>query len=197
MLHTKGMAGNSRLRRADRPAAFLRLALPRLRGSIDPGAVSAIAAAIQQQEGYAPGTLAYQNNNPGNLVYAGQPGAVPGAGGFAAFPTYAAGEQALENQITLDAVRGTDVNGNPTTTLAELIASWAPASVGNNPAAYTSAVAAQTGFDPNAPLSTLGVSSSGSGATYTLDLSSIGISSPVPVYYLLAAGIVVAIALNN
>lgn len=130
--------------------------------TIAPAAVTTLANAIQTQEGYYPGSLAYQNNNPGNLVYAGQPGASRGAGGFAQFQTYDQGRAALENQITLDATRGTDVNGNPTTTVSELLASWAPASdPANNVPAYIASVTSQTGYDPNAPLSSLGSDGSG------------------------------------
>jgi hypothetical protein len=158
-------------RRADPPIAFFRVFGRRLRGSIDPGVVSNIAAAIQSQEGYYPGSIAYQNNNPGNLVYAGQPGASPGAGGFAAFSSYAAGQTALENQITLDATRGTDVNGNPTTTVAQLLSSWAPASAGNDTTTYIANVSAQTGYDPDAPLSSL--ASSGSSLSDLIDSSTV------------------------
>ena len=66
---------------------------------IAPAAVDALAAAIQTQEGYYPGSLAYLNNNPGNLVFVGQPGASPGDGGFASFSSYNADLQALKNQI--------------------------------------------------------------------------------------------------
>jgi hypothetical protein len=146
-------------RRADPPQNFrLVFGRRRLRGSISPAAVDAIAAAIQQHEGYYPGSLAYQNNNPGNLVYAGQPGASPGAGGFARFDTYANGLQAEKNQITLDAVRGSDVSGNPVNSVSDLISSWSPASQNGqaNTDAYIAAVALQTGYDPNAPLASLG-----------------------------------------
>jgi hypothetical protein len=161
-------------RRADYPAAVFGRRRLRGGGSISPVAVTAIAGAIRQEEGYAPGTPAFVNNNPGNLVYAGQTGASQGAGGFASFTSYAAGETALENQILLDATRGTDVNGNPTTTVTQLISSWAPASTGNNTAAYIASVAAQTGYDPDAPLSSLGAPDSGdtSGDSAGLDLSS-------------------------
>lgn len=150
----------ARPRRADGPLGFFAV-FGRLRAvqasGMNPVALNAIGQAIQTQEGYAPGTLAYQNNNPGNLVYAGQPGATPGAGGFAAFSSYTAGYQALLNQINLDAVRGTDVNGNPTTDISQLIGSWAPASdPANNPAVYTANVASSTGFDPSADLLSLG-----------------------------------------
>lgn len=187
-------------RRADGPAAFRRIY--RLRGSISPSAANSIAQAIQGQEGYAPGTLAYTNNNPGNLVYAGQAGATPGAGGFAAFDSYTDGYQAMLNQINLDATRGTDVSGNPTTTIAQLITSWAPPSQ-NNTTSYISFVAGQTGFDPSAPLSSLGSDSIFSSAAVTaddlsndlsddassVDLSAIGIPYSVPVYALIGAGI--------
>src|SRR6185312_10063130 len=133
-----------------RPARFTSLA------GIASDAVDSIAAAIQQVEGYFPGSLAYRNNNPGNLVYAGQPGASPGAGGFAQFSSYDAGLQAMKNQISLDVNRGTDVNGNPVNTLSDLITSWAPPAE-NDTANYIRTVAGQTGFDPNAPLSLLGV----------------------------------------
>ena len=196
-------------RRADGPEAFRWfLSRRRLRGSISPDAVAALASAIQTQEGYYPGSLAYQNNNPGNLVYAGQPGATQGAGGFARFSSYNAGLSALDNQITLDATRGTDINGNPTTTVSELLSSWAPASdPRNNTAAYIASVSAQTGYDPDAPLSSLGApgvaaplpditadSVSGDladvvGLDSTVDLSAVGLPSPAPTLALAGAAI--------
>jgi hypothetical protein len=113
-----------------------------LMGVSTPGA-STIASTIQQVEGYYPGTLAYKNNNPGNLIFVGQAGATPGAGGFAAFPSYDAGYQALLNQIQNYANRGltiqqmmniyapaTDNNGNPT---------------GNNPTLYANQIASALG----------------------------------------------------
>ena len=119
-------------------------------------AVSTIASTIQQVEGYSGpstqypnGTLAYQNNNPGNLVYnsssTGQisNGATPGINGFASFPSYQAGYNALLSQIQTYANQGltidqmmakyapaTDANGNPT---------------GNNPTAYAQQIATTLG----------------------------------------------------
>jgi hypothetical protein len=95
------------------------------------------------------------NNNPGNLVYAGQAGASPGAGGFAQFSSYQAGRNALISQLQLDAVRGTDLNGNPINNLSDLIYSWAPPSE-NDSAGYLANVVSQTGFSASAPLSSLG-----------------------------------------
>jgi hypothetical protein len=162
-------------RRADPPGAFLGFRLRRLRGSISPNVVNSLASAIQTQEGYYPGSVAYQNHNPGNLVYVGQPGATKAAGGFASFSSYAAGRSALESQITLDATRGTDANGNPINTVTDLIGSWAPASdPRNNTLAYIASVAASTGYDPNAPLSSLG---SDAVPTFTVDVYGSGIDA--------------------
>jgi hypothetical protein len=198
-------------RRADPPIAFrLVFSRRRLRGSISSSAVNSIAAAFQQQEGYYPGSLAYLNNNPGNLVYAGQPGASPGAGGFAYFPSYAAGYQALTNQITLDATRGTDINGNPITTLSQLISSWAPPSQ-NPTATYISNVSAATGFDPNAPLSSLGTATGSSALDVSpdstsddssfldasVDLSSIGGPSAVSTPLVIGAGLLAVLVLSS
>lgn len=197
----RALASSVRPRRADGPAAMRRWLPARLRGTIDQSAVDSIANAIQTQEGYYPGSVAYANNNPGNLAYVGQPGAVAGTGGFAKFATYQDGYAALENQITLDATRGTDVNGNPTTTLSQLITSWAPPSE-NNTAAYIANVSAATGFDPNASLSSLASTSSAftDASTFldqTVNLSSVGISSPVPIYWLIGAGLVGMVLLRD
>ena len=147
---------------------------------MNPVAVNAIAQAIQTQEGFYPGSLAYQNNNPGNLVYAGQPGASPGAGGFASFSNYNAGYAALLNQINLDATRGTDVNGNPTATVGQLIASWAPASdPSNNTPAYIASVAAQTGYSSSDDLLSLGSSSPAFDLTTAGDTSTVDDSEPL------------------
>src|ERR1700686_2648048 len=115
---------------------------------LDPATTSTIAATIQQIEGYFPGSVAYQNNNPGNLVFAGQAGATLGAGGFAHFPTYQDGLDALNNQIQLYAGRGMTIN--------DMMAVYAPASAGNNPGAYALQIASAVGVDPNTQLLTLG-----------------------------------------
>lgn len=224
---TRSPAAIAPPRRADWPTGFRAFyGARRLRGSISPAAANSIAQAIQQQEGYYPGSLAYRNNNPGNLVYAGQAGATQGAGGFASFTSYNAGYQAMLNQISLDASRGTDASGNPTTTVSQLLTSWAPPSQ-NDTATYISNVAASTGFDPNAPLSSLGTDAGatptfsidaygtgdsdgsitdGSGSTGGLDLSSltggtvdlsgIGLSSAVP-WWWLALGALGVVALSR
>jgi len=116
---------------------------------LDQGTVEAIAAAIQQQEGYYPGSLAYINNNPGNLIYAGQAGATQGQGGFAKFPDYTTGLQALWNQIQLYASRGM--------TIQEMMNVYAPAGQGgNDPVLYAQNVAAAVQSTPDTLLTDVG-----------------------------------------
>jgi hypothetical protein len=109
-------------------------------------AADTIAQTIQKVEGYYPGTLAYTNNNPGNLIYVGQTGATPGAGGFASFPSYDAGYQALLNQIQNYANRGL--------TIQQMMNLYAPAGQGtNNPTAYANTIASSLGVSVDTPLS--------------------------------------------
>lgn len=116
------------------------------------GDINAVALAIQAQEGYAPGTLAYTNSNPGNLVPAGQPGCVPGAGGFCAFPDYATGLSALQNQINLDASRGYTLLQFATKYLGGDPSNPGVAP-GGDPVAYANALAAASGVGINDSLS--------------------------------------------
>lgn len=69
---------------------------------------------------------AYQNLNPGNLVFAGQPGAVQN-GAWAKFSTFYTGKQAQLNQLALDLTRFD--------TISELISDYAPPS-SNDTQAY-------------------------------------------------------------
>ena len=131
-------------------------------GQVSSG-IQTIAATIQQVEGYYPGTLAYTNNNPGNLIYVGQAGATPGAGGFAAFPSYELGQQALYNQIQIYANQGL--------TIDQMMAKYAPAGQGsNNPTAYASTIANNLGVSTD---TTVAAAIGGSGgASGSLALSS-------------------------
>jgi hypothetical protein len=121
---------------------------------IDRSAALKIASAIQVQEGWYPGSLSYRNNNPGNLRFVGQPGAVLGDGGFAKFATPDAGLEATVAQIERNATRGTDAAGRPVATVGDLIYSWAPPNE-NNTAAYVSSIERQTGFASSDLLSSL------------------------------------------
>jgi len=114
---------------------------------------TALANAIFRQEGvldasgdWNTSSLGYRLNNPGNLNYAGQPGATPttqGNGSEAQFATLEEGIAATERQLALDASRGL--------TLAQRLQTWAT----GNPSAYVSNVSGWLGVDPNTPLSDL------------------------------------------
>lgn len=135
--------------------------------------VSSIAAAITQMEGtiapnaqYPNGSLAYQNNNPGNLVYVGQLGASPGAGGFAKFDTVADGQQALYNQIQ------TQINSGQN--LTQFFNQYAPGGTTNAAGGvqtsaatqnYINTVSQQIGIDPSVPLNSVASNYSGSAST--------------------------------
>ena len=88
-------------------------------------------------------TLAYVNNNPGNLRYVGQTGAVPGRGGFAKFESPEAGYQALKNQIQIRVNQGKN--------LASFISQYAPPSE-NDTNEYINVVSRQLGVSPTTPL---------------------------------------------
>lgn len=80
---------------------------------------------IPQDIGNQKNQLAYKNNNPGNLRFAGQDGATLGASGFAKFETPEAGYQALLSQIQLDQTRNL--------TVAQFINKYAPPSENDTP----------------------------------------------------------------
>lgn len=131
----------------------------RLHGLGIPGALDTISATIQQVEGYYPGSLAYRNNNPGNLVYtsyyASAYGATPGAGGYAAFPDYATGYAAMQHQIQVDAARGDSIS--------DLTYSWLGSGQGGNATAYATSIASALGVDPSTSVQSL-ITDSGGGS---------------------------------
>jgi hypothetical protein len=132
--------------------------------------VDVIASTIQTQEGYYPGSLAYKNNNPGNLIYVGQGGATQGTGGFAAFSSYADGLAALDNQI--------QIYGNDGYTINQMMAVYAPGSQqGNNPGAYAQTIAAALGVTPDTLLTDVGATLASAAPDSSVDDS--GSTDPV------------------
>lgn len=116
--------------------------------------VNGIADAITQMEGtippnakYPQGSLAYQNNNPGNIRFNrsgyNYPGASQGAGGFARYPDAGTGRLALEHQIQVQINAGQN--------LTQFFNQYAP-SFENNTPGYIAFVARQVGVDPSMPL---------------------------------------------
>lgn len=90
-----------------------------------------------------------RNNNPGNLMYAGQRGAIgKDEQGFAVFDTVDSGWAALYRQIQLDAGRGFDLKG--------FINKYAPPSA-NDTNAYLQFLIDQIGINANTLLSQINV----------------------------------------
>lgn len=89
-----------------------------------------------------------RNNNPGNIKYDGTSwqGMVGNDGTFVIFADMGWGVRALAKSLT------TIINGG-NNTITGIISQWAPASDGNDDAAYINSVSVDTGLDPNAVLS--------------------------------------------
>ena len=109
-----------------------------------------LAATIARVEsGGNPNSVSAQNNNPGNLVYSpwesslgGSPG---GVGGFAQFPTPAAGQTALQTLLAKMINQGKSIT--------QIVSTWAGTQYGNSQASvdgYVAALSKASGLDPNA-----------------------------------------------
>jgi len=115
------------------------------------------ANAIAQFEGYdSSGSRPQRNNNPGDLKYAGQPGATgQDSSGFAIFPDAATGFQALYNQLQAY------VNEYPDYSLLQIMAHYlgqgsTPASNSQgNAFTYAQAVASSIGVSTSTTLAEL------------------------------------------
>ena len=153
----------------------IHLQLPRLicapvpwrgfRGLGQSAGIQTLVNGIITQENAAPSL-----NNPGNLMYAGQPGATLGPNGLAQFDSYADGLQALFNQIGLYEDGTCAACGGQPQTIAGMTSIYAPASVpGNNPTIYANNLAAALGVPSDTLLSDV---DAGAASTST-DLSSL------------------------
>ncbi|WP_432372828.1 lytic transglycosylase catalytic [Pantoea allii] len=87
-----------------------------------------------------------RNNNPGNLNFAGQAGAIleRSGGRFAKFQSAYDGLRAMARQLMLYARRGIN-------SVEGIISTWAPSSE-NNTGAYVKAISSRLGVDPKAAL---------------------------------------------
>lgn len=114
-----------------------------------------MAEAIKKYEGWYVGSRSYRNNNPGNLKYNSQKGAIGAdTNGFAVFGTYQDGWNALINQIDL-AFSGKSKLYYPEMTLIEFFNVYAPKSDNNDPNAYALFVAQKLGVSPQTKLKDL------------------------------------------
>ena len=83
-------------------------------------------------------TIGMRYHNPGDLMFAGQPGATRGAHGLARFGSWGGGLGAMARQLELYYGRGYD-------TVSSIVSHYSPAKAGNNVPAYIAAVDAQMG----------------------------------------------------
>jgi hypothetical protein len=112
--------------------------------------IAIMGAAIQAFEGWTEGSVSYRNNNPGNLKYAHQKGAIGiDPAGFAVFPTYEAGWQALMAQ--LEAAFSACVY-SPEDTLSEFFSKYTE----GDSQSYANYVAGKLSVDPSTRLKDIG-----------------------------------------
>lgn len=132
--------------------------------------VDQISQSIARQEGYnVAGSIAQQNNNPGNLRTWGN---TPVVNGYASFATPEDGWAALNQQVQKNIDRGL--------TLEEFFAGkegvypgYAPAADSNQPNVYAANVSSWTGIPLDVPLSDL-ASSIGNSIDFGIDFGTIG-----------------------
>jgi peptidoglycan hydrolase-like protein with peptidoglycan-binding domain len=116
--------------------------------------LDAWALAIQEFEGFFPGSRSYRNNNPGNIKYVGQSNVGKDDKGFCIFPDYATGLAALKALLKRAASGGSkyyNANGS----LYDFYNVYAPSSDNNHPNLYAEYVAKRIGVDPDTIISTL------------------------------------------
>jgi hypothetical protein len=94
------------------------------------------------------GTVAWRNNNPGNMI-AGAGGITPVGynNGFAVFASYQDGYNAM--------IANLQSANYQSLTIAGAISRWAPAASGNDPVGYANSISQQTGLSSNTPMSSL------------------------------------------
>jgi len=94
--------------------------------------VNEFCLAIQQYEGWYPGSTAYRNNNPGNIRSV--------AGGFLVFKTYNEGFAYLKDYVTR-ACTGKHKAYQPTYSITQFFQTYSPTADSNNPEKYAQWVA--------------------------------------------------------
>jgi hypothetical protein len=119
--------------------------------------VDKMAAAIQEFEGWNPGSRSYRNNNPGNLRWFDSIASIPWAGAtglddqnHVIFDSYDSGLAALKHQLSL-AFMGESHVYSLSDTLYDFFGKYAE----GNQAQYAEFVASQLNVDPNSTLGSL------------------------------------------
>ncbi len=98
------------------------------------------ALAIQEYEGWYPGSLTYRQNNPGALRWSKYE--IDNKNGFSVFSDYETGLKALEFQLQI-AADGRSKVYNPEMTLKDFFKVYAPSSDNNDPERYANFVIAK------------------------------------------------------
>lgn len=112
--------------------------------------------AIQQFEGWFPGSTSYKNNNPGNLKYVGQRLAIDkDSRGFCIFLNYNDGYTELRNMLTNAATGRLAPLYRADMTVLEFYMKYAPPSDNNPTNAYASFVAKALGVTVDTPIKKL------------------------------------------
>lgn len=93
-----------------------------------------VAHAIKRFEGWAPGTVSWRNNNPGNLRSSAL--ASSADEGYATFASYEMGMYALLLDLAMKCRGKTSTSLTPLSTLLELVRVYAPADDDNQPDRY-------------------------------------------------------------
>ena len=93
------------------------------------------------------GTRAWRNNNPGNIRYANQRGAIGSAGGFAVFPDEQTGMDALYALLKTPKYANSSIR--------DAMKRYAPTQDGNNPKSYAAKIAARAGVPVDTKLNQL------------------------------------------
>ena len=151
------------LNTVDTTTLIQKITSPLTKPPMDNILLNKMCLAIQSREGYfAPGqnpsypkgTPAYNNCNPGNLRYANQIGSIGQKNGFAIFPNYQTGFDALKRQILLVAKGKSKVYPRPCT-IQQFFNIYSPISDGNDPVSYALEVSNKMGVTPSFSLSGL------------------------------------------
>lgn len=151
---------------SDTPTLTQRILAPLTKPSPTNSLLALMCEAIQSKEGwitpgqnpdYPNGSPSFRNCNPGNLRYAGQIGSVGIKNGFAVFPDYQTGLDALKRQILLVARGksntflqgardlGINVQNSGQLTIGEFFKVYAPVKDKNDPVSYAAYVAGKMG----------------------------------------------------
>lgn len=121
-------------------------------GSVNSPVTGASVNSPENSASVNPGAASVRNNNPWNIRYAGQSGAVPAANNFAHFPTPEAGVLAADRQLQLY-TSGKSANvDHPLSTVAEIISKASPITDGNNTPEMIRQASKEMNVDPNQSL---------------------------------------------